>query len=248
MKFNLAFSAFATPARVMIIAALTVGAFAHAEPTPARLRQSSPPEVSAPSQVKETEFRKTIVLTLDDGWYAPEKFVEMLLRHDADATFFITGEALKAHPDAWRDALHKGFDIGCHTMRHKASSTLSESSFRQELKTWRITAQEILGVEAAKTSLFRFPYGDTGKKKTARFRKILQEEGFTEYSWDTDISTPYYPMALAWRNNQMKLRLSRAPVASPVVLGHFTRTDFPVIEEMLVWAKEQNVKVIGLAP
>jgi peptidoglycan/xylan/chitin deacetylase (PgdA/CDA1 family) len=63
----------------------------------------------------------TIGLTFDDG-PDPEstpRVLDILARHGVRATFFVVGEAARAHPDLVRRALREGHDVGSHGDRHR---------------------------------------------------------------------------------------------------------------------------------
>jgi len=198
------------------------------------------------AQSEQSTPIKKIILTLDDGFQDQEGLMTMLKAHHAGATFFIEGTALKAYPAIWKDAQDKGFLIGCHTMSHHPTSQLSGNQFRTELREWRALAKAVLGEQAAQTTLFRFPYGDTGGRRTKLFKTILKEEGFSSYLWDIDISTPYHKLPPAIRIEDAKDRLEASHSTSPIVLGHFTYVDVPAIEEVLEWAEMEKIVVEGL--
>ena len=187
-----------------------------------------------------------LILTIDDGFQKQDEIVQLLDAHNAKATFFISGQALTAYPSAWQHAQTLGYAIGCHTMTHPAASKISEIVFRRELRDWRATAKRVLGQEASNTTLFRFPYGDTGGRHRAVFQKILEEEGFKSFLWDVDVSTPYTRLSPASRIKNATARLNESRVPNPIILAHFTAIDIPAIQDVLSWAEAKGIQVQGV--
>src|SRR4051794_18303685 len=50
---------------------------------------------------------------------ATGEILAILARHRAPATFFYVGREAEAHPQAVRDIVAAGHEIGCHTMFHE---------------------------------------------------------------------------------------------------------------------------------
>jgi hypothetical protein len=54
------------------------------------------------------------------------KIVRILERYGIPATFFFTGDAASSNPDILKAVAAKGYEIGCHSLRHE---TVGEASF-----------------------------------------------------------------------------------------------------------------------
>ena len=68
----------------------------------------------------ETDHR-VVALTFDDGPSAQftEEVLHMLSEQDVKATFFVTGKGLARNPEAGRQIVEQGHELGNHTYRHK---------------------------------------------------------------------------------------------------------------------------------
>ena len=116
-----------------------------------------------------------IALTFDDG-PDPEvtpPLLDLLARHGAQATFFVVGAAVAAHPALLARIAREGHEIGNHTWSHRALPSLP----------WRTQWDEIgrceRAIGAGGTRLLRPPYGrqTRGSHLAARLR------GYTVVAW-----------------------------------------------------------------
>lgn len=117
------------------------------------------------------EAAKTVYLTFDDG-PIPEvtpKVLEILSRYHVKATFFMVGENIHKHPEAYRQVANAGHSIGNHTYHH--------------VKGWHTTLRRYLSEVRqfpVDTRLFRPPYG----KATFLQRLALHRKGYRIIYWD----------------------------------------------------------------
>ena len=103
--------------------------------------------------------KKVVALTFDSAWGTEdlEEILSILKKHNASATFFVTGQWAKEHPDAILSISGAGHEIGNHGMNHKHMPQLSASEMQDEIQqcedaVYRLTSQ--------KMTLFRAPYSD----------------------------------------------------------------------------------------
>ena len=96
--------------------------------------------------------RPVIALTLDDGPdpVVTPRVLDVLLEHGARATFFVLGEAARAHPEILSRIVREGHELGNHTERDEPTWRLSAD----ELRTTLSDTHEVLRPFAA-VSLFR---------------------------------------------------------------------------------------------
>ncbi|HEY9227110.1 MAG TPA: polysaccharide deacetylase family protein [Gemmatimonadaceae bacterium] len=81
------------------------------------------------------------------------RLLDVLARLGVPATFFTTGEVAERYPEAVRDVVKAGHELGCHGMTHTAFTSLDETSARDEIER----SAAILRAFAPVTS-FRAPY------------------------------------------------------------------------------------------
>lgn len=73
----------------------------------------------------------------DPEWFGRTSFLilDLLRRHDAKATFFVTGCILEGHPDIIRRIHQDEHELACHGgYGHKNLHDISEDTFREELE------------------------------------------------------------------------------------------------------------------
>lgn len=102
--------------------------------------------------------RPWVSLTFDDGPAEPttRKVLDLLDRHQAKATFFVTGQNAKDHPDIIADIITRGHGIGNHSLNHFPFLMMKSSrDLYREVGDAR-TVLRSLGVE---TKAFRPPVG-----------------------------------------------------------------------------------------
>jgi cellulose synthase/poly-beta-1,6-N-acetylglucosamine synthase-like glycosyltransferase/peptidoglycan/xylan/chitin deacetylase (PgdA/CDA1 family) len=104
--------------------------------------------------------RKTVALTFDDGpdprW--TPKILEILEKHDVPGTFFVVGSMTARYPDAVRDIVAGGNEVGVHTFTHVDLSYQSRARVEREITQTQLALSGAAGIN---TSLFRAPYSST---------------------------------------------------------------------------------------
>jgi peptidoglycan/xylan/chitin deacetylase (PgdA/CDA1 family) len=96
-----------------------------------------------------------VALTFDDGphpEYTP-RLLEILGRYNAQATFFVQGQAAYRYPAILAEMARGGHAIGNHSWDHPSFPTISRAERRMQLRAWA-SAVAPHGVP-----LFRPPYG-----------------------------------------------------------------------------------------
>jgi peptidoglycan-N-acetylglucosamine deacetylase len=115
---------------------------------------------------------KAVALTFDDGPdpVSTPKLLDLLNRHRAVATFFVSGKNAEAHPRIIEEIVSRGHTIGNHTYSHDNFIMLKSSgALRREIAA----TQQVL-VDLGITPLaFRPPVGVT----SPRLATVLQETG-----------------------------------------------------------------------
>jgi peptidoglycan/xylan/chitin deacetylase (PgdA/CDA1 family) len=116
--------------------------------------------------------KRAVALTFDDGpdpKTTPE-LLQLLQKHAATATFFVTGEKASDHPGLVREILLHGHSIGNHTYDHDHLVLLRSS----KLLTKEIqSTQDVLGEFGITPLAFRSPAGITNPK----LRQVLKKTG-----------------------------------------------------------------------
>lgn len=117
-----------------------------------------------------------VALTFDDG-PGPETraVMDVLKEHDAGATFFVLGNAVRNDPEIVREMVIEGFEVGTHSMGHEQFP--DGQNMAESVKV----VSEATGFTPC---LFRPPYGLTDSTVEAN----AAENGMATIMWDVDTS------------------------------------------------------------
>ncbi|MEV0581713.1 polysaccharide deacetylase family protein [Nonomuraea sp. NPDC050310] len=122
---------------------------------------------------------KCVALTFDDGPSVHTgRLLDLLEKHGARATFFVTGQNTRGNHRLLRRMVQEGHEIGTHTQNHPDLTRLSATRVKKELHG------PIPDIEAAgaRVTLARPPYGATN----AKVRGVMREMGLVQVLWDVD--------------------------------------------------------------
>lgn len=110
----------------------------------------------------EKEDAKKIAITFDDGPHPSytEQLLDGLKERGVVATFFVTGEHAKLHPDVIRRMQDEGHLIGNHTYSHIQLTKSNREKFKTELIRTNEVIKEITGEDMV---YVRPPYGSWDK-------------------------------------------------------------------------------------
>ena len=105
----------------------------------------------------DTEEKK-VALTFDAAWGAEDfdRIIEILDKHNAKVTFFMTGGWVEDNPDCVKTLVDKGHDLGNHGEHHYDMTTISREDMKKEIMDVHDKVKELTGYEM---NLFRPPYG-----------------------------------------------------------------------------------------
>jgi peptidoglycan/xylan/chitin deacetylase (PgdA/CDA1 family) len=122
---------------------------------------------------------RRVALTFDDGPHQlTDAYLDVLDRYGARATFFVVGDAVRAHPGAVLRMVARGHEVAGHGFTHKAFTKLGEAELLGEL---RRTA-ELLPPARDGRPLVRPPHGATSVRTLA----TSAWAGFTTVMWSRD--------------------------------------------------------------
>ncbi len=143
-----------------------------------------------------------LALTYDDGPNDPHTFrlLEVLARHNAQATFFLIGRYVQQRPDIVRELVKAGHVIGNHTFTHPLLIFKTAAEVRKELTDCRNAIQDAIGEHS---NLFRPPFG--GRRPAVL--RIVREMGLEPVMWNVtgyDWNAP--PAAVIERKVQKQIR------------------------------------------
>ena len=125
--------------------------------------------------------RKEVALTLDCGGNSVGGWTvyRTLRRKHAVATFFLTGDFVRANPGLAR-AIGRRFPVGDHTVDHATLPALSSAAVVREIVDARREIRAATGRDPK--PFFRFPYGASD----ARTLAIANGLGYVSVRWTVD--------------------------------------------------------------
>ena len=181
---------------------------------------------------------KFMALTFDDGpneHYTPQ-VLELLAQYKAPATFFIIGKNIKGNESILKKIDAEGHIIGNHSYSHSYWVDFkSVRGFNKELNQTTEIVYQLLG---KKMRLFRPPYGVitpslVGASKLLDYFII----GWNIRSFDTTKDSVQI----------ITQRIEKKIKPGAIILLHDTNDKIvQVLEKILIFAKENNYKIISL--
>ncbi len=169
---------------------------------------------------KDTE--KSISITFDDAYKDVfENALPVLKHYNFKAIIFVpvglVGDynrwdfervKVKKPIASWEDikyALKEGFEIGSHTMTHRALTTLDNKSLKQEIELSKKILEDKLGTEI---NTFCYPYGDYDEKVISAVKEAGYKLAFSVNSGHIiKGDNPYTLKRLHMRHNTNVFRL-----------------------------------------
>lgn len=137
--------------------------------------------------IRGPDSLQAVALTFDDG---PDvdtpAILEVLARHGAKATFFMTGEQVQRYPEIARAVAQAGHEIGNHSMTHR---NFCEAEGMRRSQRRKLVAREFDGAADAiaeatgvRPVLARMPYAC----RSGWLEQEVEALGYTVVRWSVD--------------------------------------------------------------
>ena len=103
--------------------------------------------------------KQVVALTFDSAWGTEDldEILSILKKHNAPATFFVTGEWAEKYPDAIIKIDSAGHEIANHGNAHKHMPQISKEEMASEIQKCHETVYKLIQKDM---TLFRAPYSD----------------------------------------------------------------------------------------
>lgn len=123
--------------------------------------------------------RRVVALTFDDGpSNVTMRLLPILQRHDARATFFLSGR-VRLHTVRARAIVAQGHCVGSHGLTHAALGSLNADALSREIVGGRRAIEDVLHL---RPFWFRPPLGSTNP----RVRSAIARAGMRQAMWSVD--------------------------------------------------------------
>lgn len=135
--------------------------------------QPKPPQATGEAQglYWSDGFKNRAALTFDDGPHPQNtpKILDILARHNAKATFFVTGANAQRYPALIKRIVAEGHTLGAHSWNHDDQAKLTQAQVEADMKRTEAAIVKALG-RPYDVQQFRPPYGamDAEVKNAAR--------------------------------------------------------------------------------
>lgn len=124
---------------------------------------------------------KKLAITFDVAWGSENinKILDVLEKHNINATFFLVGSWVDDNKDVVKLISEKGHEIGNHSNTHPNMKELSDEDIMNEIE---ITTEKISNITGKRVTLFRPPFGEA----TDNLMSICKSLDYTVLKWDVD--------------------------------------------------------------
>ena len=139
---------------------------------------SATPVLAATSQIiyQGSTSNKVVALTFDDGsdGYNIQSILNTLSANNIKATFFLTGQGAENHPQAIKNIVSAGHDIGNHSYNHPDFTTVATTEMTNQLTRTETIITNLTGKSTK--PFFRAPFGSYNST-------VLQTVGNAGYTY-----------------------------------------------------------------
>ncbi len=141
-----------------------------------------------------------------------DRYLELLSRHGAYATFFVVGELARKYPDVLRHIAAAGHELGCHGDLHRTLDEFDRNTFATDLQRNRKAVEDAVGVPVEG---FRAPLLSLTSDRVWAY-EVLAQEGFRYSSSVLPASNPLY----GWPGFGTSVRQISGVWEIPITLSH----------------------------
>ena len=141
---------------------------------------SSIPQGKVLSKV-DTDGRKQIALTLDDGYNPHDSVISYIEEHHLRGTAFIVGQVADSNPAFVHRIADMGWMVCSHTYDHKQLTRMSDYQVKQEITKGADAVANVVGYHCP---YFRAPFGSVNTTVV----QVTDELGLKIVGWDASLS------------------------------------------------------------
>jgi len=122
-----------------------------------------------------------IAISFDAAWGSEytRDIMDILDQYKIKTTFFVVKFWVEDNPEAAREIINRGHELGNHSATHPEMGNLTAAGIEEEIISTHNTIKDITGFEA---KLFRPPFGHYSQGMLA----TIAELGYYSIQWDVD--------------------------------------------------------------
>lgn len=198
-----------------------------------------PQHAPAPVRLLEPVYRgprdrpwMTLAFNVDWGEEHLPGVLEALRQHRVTATFFFTGRWVRNFPEAARQVVEEGHEVGNHGMDHVQPTHLSDAELDRLILEAERVIQEATG---QRPFLFAPPYGEVDRRVAARAARL----GYYTVMWTID--------TLDWKRPQPEAIVQRVlseAANGAIVLMHPTEPTARALAGILAELKRRGFVLV----
>lgn len=145
------------------------------------------------------ESRREIAITFDDGPHPKDtpQVLEMLAKHNLNATFFLVGRYVEQYPALVKQIHQSGHQLGIHGFRHRPFPLEKPSTLQSQLDRTRNAIANVCGISPEAIKDLRPPYGAF----TSTTARRLTEWGYQLVLWNN--IPPHWMQPVSWTIEQV---------------------------------------------
>jgi peptidoglycan/xylan/chitin deacetylase (PgdA/CDA1 family) len=211
---------------------------------------------------KETFTPKSVIITIDDAPNNPVntiKILDVLKKHDVQATFFCIGRDLKLYPEI-ANRISKEQIMSNHTYDHLNietellgkmwryndsviyTSTTINNVIEDELNNTQFIIDSINESNGILTNrYFRAPYGSL-----KQYNEEVINQTYSTIWWNYDASDWNPEITLESIIQYHKKSLESNTIDKPILLFHLTDNSVLGLDSILTYLEQKHIKVINL--
>lgn len=174
------------------------------------------------------EKSKEIYLTFDAGYEAgyTEDMLDVLVKHDVPAAFFLTGNYVRDNPDIIKRMVLEGHTVANHTMTHPNMTKFNMEGFKKELSDVNEEYKKIIGTDIP--NYYRPPEG----KYSEANLDIAKKLGYKTIFWSlayVDFNDKSQPT----KEQAFEKLIPRIHDGAVILLHNTSKTNWMILDELI---------------
>lgn len=179
-------------------------------------------------------------ITFDCAWGAADisEILAILETNDVKASFFVVGDWAKQYPQAVKEIIDKGHDIGNHSNKHPHVTKMSKEEVKEDI---RLAHQVIKDITGKDMYLYRPPYGEYNNTVI----QAASECNYYTIQWDVD--------SLDWKEYGRRelidkvLKHKNLASGSIILLHNDTKYTKNALDELIKGLKAKGYKLVPVS-